>query len=131
MLARYCVDRGWLSRAGRFFMPSPARIGSIADDVSPASPAGIRRRNELDLAGIVEDRRRDRPAQIDVEAAPVAIAVRDRETEQSIAHRQPTKARPPHMSGPGSGSAIYPLLDERWFLFVRCLRGEVRSSRKL
>ena len=121
-------------------MPSPARIGSIADDVSPASPAGIRRRaldrspadggTNLTLLESLKIAAAS-PAQIDVEAAPVAIAVRDRETEQSIAHRQPTKARPPHMSGPGSGSAIYPLLDERWFLFVRCLRGEVRSSRKL
>jgi hypothetical protein len=43
---------------------------------------------------------------------------------------QQTEAAP-HMSGPGSGLAICPLLDDRLLLFVRRLRGKMRSSRKL
>ena len=40
-------------------------------------------RNELDLLRIVEDRRRHRAAEIDVEAGPVALVVGDREAGQA------------------------------------------------
>ncbi len=40
-------------------------------------------RNKLDLGRVVEDRRRDRTAEIDVEAGPVFLLVGERETGQT------------------------------------------------
>src|SRR4029077_14976763 len=44
-----------------------------------------RQRHELDLGRIVEDGRRDRPADVDVEAGPVTLVVRGREARQALA----------------------------------------------
>ena len=41
-------------------------------------------RHELDLGRVVEDRRRERTAEVDVEAGPVALFVLDRETGDSL-----------------------------------------------
>src|SRR4029453_14611447 len=45
-----------------------------------------RKRHELDLARVVEDGGRNRPADIDVDPGPVTLVVRGRESRQALAY---------------------------------------------
>ena len=77
----------------------PGRVARKHVDVAGfqrGEPRGGVERNEPYLAGVVENGRGDRAAQIDVEAAPVTLVVDAGEAEQPMAHAADECAPFPH-----------------------------------